>query len=176
MNKYYKGDLAVIWFDAHGDLNTPDSSLSKNFHGMPLRFLLGDGDKNIVEQCFSKLNSNQVILAGCRELDKAEEVYICDKDIQVLRVNDFENMVDIIKKMGYKNLYIHLDLDVIDPNCFPAVMCPTENGIQLDDLLRYLRILKYKINVVGMSVVEYKHIDDIQIAKLREIIEYGYSI
>lgn len=176
LNKFYNGDLAVIWFDAHGDLNTPSSSPSKNFHGMPLRFLLGDGDKNIVKQCFSKLKPDQVVLAGCRELDTAEEEYICNKNIQVLRGNDFEKMADVIKGMGFKNLYIHLDLDVVDSNCFPAVMCPTENGIQLEILMRYLKLLKQEINVVGMSVVEYKQIEHTHIAKLIDIIKYGYSI
>lgn len=59
LNKRYNGALAVIWFDAHGDLNTPASSPIKKFHGMPLRALLGEGDEEIVRQCFSKLKAGQ---------------------------------------------------------------------------------------------------------------------
>ena len=47
LNKIYNGNLNILWFDAHGDLNTNISSSSNNFHGMPLRLLLGEGENNI---------------------------------------------------------------------------------------------------------------------------------
>ncbi len=55
LNSKYSNDLAVIWFDAHGDLNIPEKSLSHHFHGMPLRALLGDGDEKIIQSCFSNI-------------------------------------------------------------------------------------------------------------------------
>jgi arginase len=55
LNKLYGGDLAVVWFDAHGDLNSPATSVSQNFHGMPLRCLLGDGEETLKSACFSLL-------------------------------------------------------------------------------------------------------------------------
>ena len=59
LNRELEGDLFVIWFDAHGDLNTPESSPSKAFHGMPLRSLLGEGEKTILDLCFSCLTPSQ---------------------------------------------------------------------------------------------------------------------
>jgi arginase len=68
LNMRCNGDLAVLWFDAHGDLNTPVTSPSKHFHGMPLRCLLGEGDETILEHCFSYIAPSQVILAGVNKL------------------------------------------------------------------------------------------------------------
>ncbi len=67
LNGRLNGDLTVLWLDAHGDLNTPESSPSKCFHGMPLRTLLGDGDRQMVETAFSKLSPSQLVLIGQRD-------------------------------------------------------------------------------------------------------------
>ena len=179
LNRYYNGDLAVIWFDAHGDLNTPLVSPSKNFHGMPLRSLLGDGDENIIGQCFSSLVPNQIILVGCRELDLPEKEYICENNIQIFSANEMKDLdlfIHAVRAKGFSNLYVHLDLDVLDPECFPAVMCSAGNGITLENLMRSLKILKKQFNLVGFSTVEYKQNNDECMEKLREIIEYGYSL
>lgn len=158
LNKKYNGDMAVIWFDAHGDLNTPSSSPSKKFHGMPLRTLLGEGDEQIIRQCFSKLTIEQIILAGCRELDFPEQQYIDKNNISLVGVESIvssDMLTDIVKAKGYKNVYIHLDLDVLDPGCFPAVMCPTCNGLSIDNLTGTIKKLNENFNVVGFSIVEY---------------------
>jgi arginase len=83
LNHKYGGDLAVVWLDAHADLNTPESSLSKHFHGMPLRTLLGEGDRHICEQSFSILRADQIFLAGTRELDLAESELIKNQKISI---------------------------------------------------------------------------------------------
>ncbi len=176
LNKLYNTDFAVIWFDAHGDLNMPSSSPSKKFHGMPLRFLLGEGDENIVRECLSKLISHQIVMVGCRELDSPEEKFIYEKNIQVLNANHSQTLIDVIRARRFKNLYIHVDLDVVDPKCFPSVMCPTKNGISLDTLMGSLKLLKKEFNLVGFSVVEYKQSDGSYIEKLREIVEFGKSL
>ncbi len=176
LNNLYNGDLAVIWFDAHGDLNTPALSPSNKFHGMPLRFLLGDGDKSITGMCLSRLNPNQMVLAGCRELDPPEQEYIHSKNIRVIRADKLEKLIKIVSTMGFNNIYIHLDLDVIDPECFPSVMCPSEKGIMFHNLMVILELLKKEINIIGFSVVEYKKSYGAHIGKLRDIINFGCSL
>lgn len=176
LNELYKGDFLVIWFDAHGDLNTPGSSPSKNFHGMPLRFLLGDGDKNITERAFSTLTSDQIVMVGCRELDPLEEEFIYDNNIQLIPAGNLKALIDVIRLKDTKNLYIHVDLDVLDPKSFSSVICPTENGITLDDLIGILKLLRTEFNLVGFSVVEYKQSHGKYIDKLRDIIQFGYSL
>ncbi|MGY0038106.1 arginase family protein [Pedobacter sp. NJ-S-72] len=69
LNKIYNGNLSIIWIDAHADLNTPESSPSKTFHGMPLRTLLGDGNKQFKELLFSTIKPEQISFIGLRDLD-----------------------------------------------------------------------------------------------------------
>src|SRR6476659_3005821 len=76
LNEKYDGDLAVIWLDAHEDLNTPASSPSGHFHGMALRTLLGEGPDEYVSFLSRPLTPAQVFLAGSRDLDLPERVFI----------------------------------------------------------------------------------------------------
>ena len=171
LNQLYDRDLTVIWFDAHGDLNTPESSPSTYFHGMPLRTLLGEGDEDILGQCVSQLVPEQVVLAGCRELDPEEEEYVNRHHVQRLGVN-LDPLMEAVNAMG-PNLYIHLDLDVLDPVCFPPVMCPVKGGITMENLTKTLRALKNEYNIVGFSVTEYAPGNGVDAEQLRDIIEWG---
>src|SRR4051812_18635353 len=76
LNKLYQGDLCIIYIDAHADLNTPESSPSKAFHGMPLRTLLGEGNEELVGLLFSTLQPEQICYVGLRDLDEPESEYI----------------------------------------------------------------------------------------------------
>ncbi|PKL03196.1 MAG: arginase, partial [Spirochaetae bacterium HGW-Spirochaetae-9] len=64
LNRLYDGDLTVLWLDAHADLNTPESSPSNKFHGMPLRLLLGEGAPGLLEMLPSTLEPGQVVFTG----------------------------------------------------------------------------------------------------------------
>ncbi len=157
LNERYKSDLLVLWFDAHGDLNTPKSSPSKTFHGMPLRMILGDGDLALMQNCFSVLSPNQIVLVGTRDLDQPEQQYVQDNSISLIEPKNLslEKLNNIIEEKGKKNIYVHLDLDVIDPNELLDVKCPTANGISFDQVQQMLAHLKKNYNVVGGSIVEY---------------------
>ncbi|MBD1805576.1 arginase family protein [Microcoleus sp. FACHB-SPT15] len=160
LNKRYDEALAVLWLDAHGDLNTPSSSPSSHFHGMPLRVLLGEGNTDIVEQAFSTLRSNQVFLIGSRDFDSPERSFIQQSDLSVFSakvINDGEHepLFSTLEKAGFNKLYIHLDLDVIEPEEFPDVACPTPGGIHIDRLKNLLVCLRESFDIVGFSVLEF---------------------
>ena len=159
LNKYYNGNFTVLWIDAHGDLNTPESSPSKNFHGMPLRNLLGDGDKELLKLNYLNIDMNQVIMMGQRDLDDSEKEYIKMKKIKNIEVSEMEsnplNTINIVKAMGWDNIYIHIDLDVLDYNEFPYVMVPAPNGIKTEKLKNLINLLNDNFNVVGISILEY---------------------
>ncbi|MBW4543579.1 MAG: arginase family protein [Symplocastrum torsivum CPER-KK1] len=160
LNKRYDKALAVLWLDAHGDLNTPSSSPSSHFHGMPLRVLLGEGKTDIVEQAFSTLRSNQVFLIGSRDFDLPERSFIQQSDLSVFSakvINDreYEPLFSTLEKAGFDKLYIHLDLDVIEPEEFPYVACPIPGGIHIDRLKNLLVSLKDSFDIVGFSVLEF---------------------
>ncbi len=160
LNPKYGSSLAVIWLDAHGDLNTPDSSPSAHFHGMPLRTLLGEGDPAILKQIFSTLLPEQIFLVGTRELDPLEGHFIQQRSLSFLpakAVNEanYERLIIQLNRGSFTKLYIHLDLDVIDPTDFPHVACPTPNGIHTNNLHKLILSLKENFEIVGASVLEF---------------------
>ena len=155
LNKLYDGDLAIVWFDAHGDLNTPKSSPSKHFHGMPLRALLGESDQAVLDVSHSVLRPEQVVLTGTRDLDEEEEQFINQHQVLVIPPEDLNTLYSTLSSKGYHNVYIHIDLDVLDPPDFPHLLLPIEGGVAIDSLLSTLRTILSDYNVAGSSIVEY---------------------
>lgn len=179
LNKKLGGDLNVLWLDAHGDLNTPESSPSKAFHGMPLRAILGEGDSSILDLCFSKLSPKQVSLVGGRDFDRPEIDYIRNHNMENLPIDKIKKGdvdLNFIKEKGYNNIYIHLDLDVLDPESFPHVMLPVSNGFDFQSLLRFINDLKNIYNVVGYSIQEFSPLDSDSVKLLKELVDYGLNI
>jgi arginase len=167
LNQKYNGDLVVLWIDAHGDLNTPESSPSKNFHGMPLRVLFGEGENEIVSLVKRPFLDSQVYLAGIRDLDQPEKEFIKAHQLKVVDLTDTVVVSEFIEDLGQKKLYIHLDLDAIDPNEYPFVKCPTANGLPLQSVKTLFSLLAQMDNLVGGSIVEYvpgKNTDGLEIA------------
>lgn len=176
LNKIYTQALTVVWLDAHGDLNTPSSSPSSHFHGMPLRVLLGEGDTDIVSSTFSTLRPEQVFLIGAREFDLPERRFIQQKELSIFSAKainngDFDWLFSMLGKTGSDKLYIHLDLDVIEPEEFPHVACPTSGGIHINRLKELLASLRSNFDIVGCSVLEFlpsgsKNLAALEIVKL----------
>ena len=174
LNKRYDGDLAVLWLDAHGDLNSPATSVTHNFHGMPLRCLLGECEASLLMQCFSTLRPSQVIMGGTRELDPPEAEFIEQNRISVLTVSDLgagpERVSRLIEANGFRHLYVHIDLDVLDSEKCPWGLCRTPDGIDSDVLMALLRELKARFDVVGVSIVELRPVDGMDTGPLRELV------
>jgi arginase len=158
LNQHYQGDMAVVWFDAHADMNTPESSPSKTLHGMPLRTLLGEGDAEMIQTMFSSLSPRQVFLVGAREFDPDETRYIRTNHVSLFSPENLAQnpglLVDTIANAGFHNIYIHLDFDVIDPAEFPLTAFPTPNGLSIAQLMAALENLRDHFNVAGFSLLE----------------------
>jgi len=180
LNKVYSGDMAVVWFDAHGDLNTPLSSPSKHFHGMVLRFLLEDGNEDVANYCFSHIVSSQVVLAGVRELDPAEEEYIMHDHIDIVSVDQMihceDIIVDLLSSKGLRNVYVHVDLDVLDPDVFPYSKCPANGGLSKQQLLKQLHKIDDRSNIVGFSIVEYLSTDSDGENEIRSLVDLCFRM
>ena len=159
LNRKHDG-IAVVWLDAHADLNTPISSPSKHFHGMPLRSLLGHGNPYVTDQLFSTLVPSQIFLAGTRELDEPEQVFVSQHRLRISSVNSVNRgqnykLLSAISATGFCKIYVHLDLDVLEPTSFPHVACRTPRGISVDRLKQLLSELIDRFEVVGASVLEF---------------------
>ena len=159
LNHKHEGTLAVVWLDAHADLNTPESSPSKHFHGMPLRFLLEKQPHPFSSVCFSRLDSSQVLLAGTRDLDEPEARQIRESGIRLLAVAALEAdpalLCRQVAMLGKREVYLHIDLDVLDPSEFPDVKCPAPGGLRLDTLRSVIGCIKGDCQIVGCSILEY---------------------
>jgi len=178
LNKRYESDLSVLWFDAHADLNTPNTSCSHKFHGMPLRLLLGEGVQELLDVLPSTLNAQQVLYTGLRELDHYERQYIVDHAIpNVPMCHECANMLgSVVAKGGHRQLYLHLDLDVIDPLDFDAVACPTPGGFWFSDLLETIRELGDQYSIVGAAITEYQPKSDDDAKKVKELVQTVLSV
>ena len=152
LNKIYQKDICIVYIDAHADLNTPQSSPGKAFHGMPLRTLLGDGDEEFISLLFSTLKPEQICYVGLRDLDAPENEYIIRHNILSITDCQFGEVQKKIK--GFKNVYIHLDLDVLNKSEFEFSMFPSSNGLLVADVAELIRKIKENHNVVGFCITE----------------------
>ena len=155
LNHQYDGNMTVLWLDAHGDLNTPQSSPSKHFHGMPLRALLGESDPVVLQHAFSTLSPNQVVLGGTRDLDQEEKRYIESNQVTIVTPANIHRVVDEVLDKQFAHIYIHIDLDVLDPQSFSHLLLPIPGGVLIDGLLKVLDELVREIPLIGASIVEY---------------------
>ncbi|GGC08510.1 arginase family protein [Cellulomonas carbonis] len=148
-------DLHVIWVDAHGDLNTPGTSPSGLAYGMPLRALLGDGHPGLVPD--RPLRGDHTMLLGVRELDPAERDFLAAGDVAVVPPAGADALVAAVldRIPAGAPVHVHLDLDVLDPEVFPAVAVPTPGGLDVPTLAAVATTLRAHADVVGFTVTEY---------------------
>jgi arginase len=126
------GRLGVVWLDAHGDLNTPETSPSGNLWGMPLRMLVDDG----------VVAAEDVALVGARNLDPGELEFLAAKGID----DSLERALD-----GVDAAYVALDLDVLDPD-EAAVFVSEPGGPSVADVESILRDLARRASIAGAGV------------------------
>ncbi|MBN1996311.1 arginase family protein [candidate division KSB1 bacterium] len=173
-------NLQVVWFDAHGDINTPDSSPSKYFHGMPLRFLLENISGNEISGKYNNIKCDNVVLIGTRDLDAPEQEYIYSSKIKMIKPEKPEIKPEtILEKMlngKNKHAYLHIDLDVLDPEIYKNVKCPVENGYTVEQIIQMINFIKSEMTVVGMSLLENTETKFMEISKLDGLIDIGTSL
>jgi arginase len=126
------GRLALVWLDAHGDLNTPESSPSGNLWGMPLRMLLDSG----------AVEPQDVILLGARNLDPPEREYVASIGLRTA-AGELESALD-----GAEGVYVALDVDSLDPAEISAFM-PEPGGLTVAEVEVLLRRVVQRSSVLG---------------------------
>ncbi len=164
------GDLGVIWFDAHADLNTFATSPSGNVHGMPLAFSMGLGDHKL-NGCLRpgpKVKPENTVLIGIRDLDPGEKEVIKEQGIKVFTMYDVDKMgmgrvmeeaISIITE-GTEGVHISFDMDVLDPIEAPGVGTPVTGGINYREAHLALELLAEQKALKSMEVVEVNPILD----------------
>jgi arginase family enzyme len=127
--------LGIVWLDAHGDLNTPETSPSGNQWGMPLRMLIDSG----------AVDPRQVALVGARNLDPPEEEFVEAAGIQI-GAEGIDRALDDVDCV-----YVALDGDVFEPGEVGSFM-PEPGGVEVDDVERLFRRLVDEHTVLGLGL------------------------
>jgi arginase len=138
VGKHYK-NLGVIWYDAHGDLNTAETSPTGNIHGMPLAASLGLGHGVLTDIAgySPKVKPENIIIIGARSLDEGEKALIKQLGIKVYTMHEIDRlgMTRVMEEtIGYfkanaDGVHLSLDLDGLDPHDAPGVGTPVIGGI-----------------------------------------------
>lgn len=143
--------MAVVWFDAHGDLHSPDTSPSGAFAGMALRAVFGDGELS----AGGAVTADRVILAGAREFEDAEAALVAATGLRVLGVADLadpEALADAVAATGADAVYIHVDLDVLDPAVMTGLTSAVPFGLAVADVTASVAALRARLPLAGASV------------------------
>ena len=151
LNKKYP-NLGVIWFDAHADLNRPCDSTSCNFHGMPLRTLLGEGEQKMTPLLSSLINPSQIHYVGLRDIDETEKIKIKEKAIYAPKNLDVADLVNTLEKKKISHLYLHFDFDCLDPRDYNKTYYQVPNGTNIGEADHCIGTLQGKFEIVGSSV------------------------
>ena len=131
------GRVAVVWLDAHGDLNTPETSPSGNVWGMPLRMLIDS----------ETVRPQDVVLIGARNLDPPEEAFIAEVGLH-LGVEELAAAID-----DADAVYVALDVDVLDPGEEVVMFMPEPDGSTADEIRAILeRISNSRTRVAGFGM------------------------
>jgi arginase len=148
-------DAAVVWFDAHPDLNTPQSSPSGAFTGMVLRTLVGDGPAQLVPD--APLAASRVVLAGVRATDPGEDAYLEAHSITPIAASDIsaETVIAAIEATGATSVYLHIDLDVLDPADMNGLGYPEPFGVTATALVATIKAVVARYTLAGAGITEF---------------------
>lgn len=131
-------NLGVIWYDAHGDLNVPETSPSGNIHGMPLASSMGFGHELLtnIAGFAPKVKPENVVMIGVRDLDQGEKVLIKKLGLKVYSMHEIDRLgmarviEETIEYLKDKDgVHLSLDLDALDPTECPGVGTPVIGGV-----------------------------------------------
>jgi arginase len=150
------GNLAVIWFDAHPDLNTPETSPSGAFGGMVLRTLLGDGSNAGFPS--KSIAPERVVLAGTRSIDPGEESFLSENGLRPVLVEKLDTpkaLLAAIKATGASSVYIHIDLDVLDPAELGGLSYPLPFGLAASALIDLIKSITAKYPLAGATIAQF---------------------
>ena len=169
---YHYDNLGVIWVDAHGDVNTPQTTPSGNIHGMPLAIRMGFGEESLVNAWLgSPIKTQNVVILGARDLDEGEVLFLKEQNITYYTMQDLKRMglTKVLnqingkfKQNGVEHIHISFDMDSLDPSVVQGVGTPVENGFLYKEAVEMLTTFKEWEKVVSAEFVETNPLLDVK--------------
>lgn len=130
--------VGVIWFDAHGDMNTPETSPSGNIHGMPFAAILGNGAEELthISGFAPKVQAEDCVLIGARSVDPDEAVALKQSGVRVVTMRELDErgmsaVMDEAMWLASRRtagFHVTMDMDFVDPDYAPGVGTPVPGG------------------------------------------------
>lgn len=178
--------VGVIWFDAHGDFNTPETTPSGFFDGMPLAIVTG--------QCYNdfwkKIGKNHPVQeshtlhVGVRDLDPEERESLERTEVSVITANDIKSKVltqALLPKLNelrsqVENVYLHIDIDVVDPLEAPGVDYKSPYGLTSTDVAQAILMISEKFRVIAAALTAYNPSHDENNKTLNVGLSLAYKI
>ena len=159
-----KKRLGLIWFDAHADMNLPESSPSGNIHGMPLSHLvgLGDPDLSTILGMHPAVDVKNVVLIGIRDIDRIEREIVNKSGVTAFTMRDIDEfgMAHVARKAleivndGTAGFHISFDLDGCDPDVIPGTGTTVPGGVSYREAHLLLEECAVHGGMTSMEVVE----------------------
>ncbi len=165
-----KKQIGYIWLDAHGDMNTPESSPSGNVHGMPLAAVMGYGAPELVDLLGfkPKVEPQNIVLVGVRDLDLQERRLVKKSGVRVFTMRDIDErgmrevMADALKYAtdDTDGISVSLDMDFVDPSDAPGVGTPVRGGVTYREAHLAMEMIADSDAMASMEVVEINPVID----------------
>jgi arginase len=151
-------DLGVVWFDAHGDFNTPETTPTGFFDGMPLAMLTGSGYEALRASVdgLRPVGEANVVLVGARDLDPAEEARL--ERSPVSRVAADESITSALDALAARtrDIYVHVDLDVLDPSEGQANRYRSPDGMTADAVAAAVAETAQRFTIHAAAITAYE--------------------
>ena len=156
--------IGLLWIDAHGDMNTPATSLSGNVHGMPLAALLGPEPFELAKigMASPSVLPAQTVLVGVRNLDEREKIAVRDSHVHVFTMKDIDRqgIASIVEQAvnlagnGTAGIHVSFDMDVCDPQIAPGVGTPVKGGLDYREAHMVMEIVADSGLLTALDLVE----------------------
>jgi arginase len=164
--------IGLLWIDAHGDMNTPQTTKSGNVHGMPLAALLGPepSELSTIGGFSPKVQPAHTVLIGVRNLDDREKLMVRDSRVHVFTIKDIDRhgiaaVVEQAVKLagdGTAGLHVSFDMDVCDPSIAPGVGTPVRGGLNYREAHMVMEIVADSGLLTALDMVEVNPTLDVQ--------------
>jgi len=156
--------VGLIWFDAHADFNTPQSSPSGNVHGMPLAASVGVGPGQLTQFCGinPKIKPQNAVLVGVRDIDTQEKEYLASSAVRVFTMRDIDErgMRSVVEEairiasLHTAGLAVSWDMDFVDPSFAPGVGTPVKGGASYREAHLAMEMIADTNRLVSLELVE----------------------
>jgi arginase len=175
---------AVLWIDAHGDLNTPATSPSGNVHGMPLAAALGQGDERFESEAWPlpALDVARTTLVGVRSLDPGERALIGELGVAVHTMSELDRRgiesvvaAALERAEGAAFVHVSLDMDALDPDVAPGVGTPVRGGLSYREAHLAMELIAESGLMSSFEIVEVNPILDRENATAELAVELAAS-